>query len=262
VKILLSNDDGYRAPGLRALHRALAPRHELVVAAPAAECSATGHGLTLRDPLRVRTALVDGLTYHGVTGLPADAVKFGLTVLCAGAPPDLVLSGVNHGANTGQNLFYSGTVAAAAEGTFAGLRAMAVSLAAGGERPGAEAFALAARVAARLVESMALRPLPPEVLLNVNVPHLPAAEIRGFRVSRMGYARFHEVFTERLDPHGLPYWWMDGAKNGDDRDPEHDDCQVHGGWVSLTPLRLDLTHPRWDLLLADWDLAGMKAEEP
>ena len=260
MKILLSNDDGFRAEGLRALARSLSG-HELVIAAPAGECSATGHGLTLRDPLRVRVAEEDGLRFHGVTGFPADAVKFGLSVLCQGAPPDLVVSGVNHGANTGQNLFYSGTVAAAAEGTFAGIPSLAVSLAAGHGRVPPGGFDTAARVARQVVDRFARRPLPPEVLLNVNVPDLPAGQLRGFRVSRMGYARFHEIFEERLDPAGRRYWWMDGAKNGDDTDPEHDDFQVHAGWISLTPLRLDLTHPDWAELLAGWGLDTMSGEE-
>jgi 5'-nucleotidase len=262
VKILLSNDDGYRAAGLRALQRVLAPDHELVVSAPAGECSATGHGLTLHDPLRVRRVEEDGVLYHGVTGLPADAVKFGLTVLCHEAPPDLVVSGINHGANTGQNLFYSGTVAAAAEGTFAGIPAMAVSLATGHGPVREEALATAARVVRRLVGLMERHPLPAEVLLNVNVPDLPLGRMRGFRVSRMGHARFHEAFAERVDPGGESYWWMDGAKNGDDTDPEHDDCQVHDGWITLSPLRLDLSHPDWRGLLAPWRLDTLRAEEP
>lgn len=261
MKILLSNDDGYRADGLRALQRVLAPLHELVVCAPAGECSATGHGLTLRDPLRVLTWEENGSLFHGVTGLPADAVKFGLSVLCRGAPPDLVISGVNHGANTGQNLFYSGTVAAAAEGVFVGIPALAVSLAAGHGPVQAGRFEAAAQAAARLVGLLEQHPLPGDVLLNVNVPDLPIAQWKGFRVSRMGYARFHEIFEEKQDPAGRVYWWMDGAKNGDDTDPEHDDCQVHEGWVSLTPLRLDLSHPDWSNLLAPWDLSALTTEE-
>ena len=261
MKILLSNDDGFRAEGLRAMRRALAGRHELVVCAPAGECSATGHGLTLREPLRVRAVEEEGCLLHGVTGLPADAAKFGLGVLCAGAPPDLLLSGINHGANTGQNLFYSGTVAAAAEGTFAGIPALAVSLAAPPGPVAPERFAQAARIAARLVRLLEERPLPAELLLNVNIPDLPAERIRGFRFSRMGYARFHEIFDERVDPAGRPYWWMDGAKNGDDADPAHDDCQVHGGWVSLCPLRLDLSHPDGERLLAPWGLETLTLED-
>ncbi len=250
MRILLSNDDGVRAPGLLAAYRALASRHECIVAAPAGECSASGHGLTLRDPLHVQTFLENGRPFHGVNGLPADAVKFGLSVLCAERPPDLVLSGINLGANTGQNLFYSGTVAAAAEGTFCGIPSMAFSLAATGRAD----FTPAAEIVGGLVARFADRPFPGEVLLNVNIPAGPLEQMRGYRFSRMGYARFHEVFHRRSDPHGRTYYWMDGAKNGDDGDPEHDDCQVHAGWITLTPLRLDLSHPEWDSLLSGWRL--------
>lgn len=250
MRILLSNDDGYRAAGLRALQRALAPRHDLVVCAPAGECSATGHGLTLRDPLRLRTETENGCVFHGVEGLPADAVKFGLGVLCADRLPDLVISGINHGANTGQNLFYSGTVAAAAEGVFRGIPSIAVSLA----WARATDFEPAADVARQVVERFEASPFPGDTLLNVNVPAVPAERILGWKLSKMGHARFHETFVERLDPGGRPYWWMDGAKDGDDDDPEHDDHQVHGGWVTLTPCRLDLTHPDWRRILAGWQL--------
>jgi 5'-nucleotidase len=256
VNILLCNDDGYRARGLRRLARALSADHCVTVCAPHLECSATGHGLTLREPLRVLVDDEDGLRYHGVGGLPADAAKFGLSHLCAGNPPDLLISGINHGANTGQNLFYSGTVAAAAEGTFAGVPSLAVSLAA---LPGEDLDAgLETAVAAvlRVLRLLEAHPLPAEVLLNMNVPNRPAPQVKGLRVSRMGHARFHEVFHQRQDPAGRVYFWMDGAKNGDDLEPEHDDHQVHADWVSLTPLRLDLTHPAWESLLDPWDLAA------
>lgn len=261
MRILLGNDDGYRAEGLRALARALSGRHEVLIAAPAEECSATSHGLTLREPLRVRIHEEDGLRYHGVTGLPADAMKYGLSVLCADRPPELVIAGINHGANTGQNLFYSGTVAAAAEGTFAGLPALAISVAAPPGRNLEAGLRSACRVASLLVERHQRQPLPADVLLNVNVPNLPADELRGIRTSRMGHARFHEIFHERRDPTGRVYYWMDGAKNGDDPEPEHDDHQVHAGWVSVTPLRLDLTHPAWSGLLDPWRLDQLPPED-
>ncbi len=261
MRILLGNDDGYRAEGLRALQRALAPRHEVLVCAPAGECSATGHGLTLRDPLRIHHHKENGTVFHGLTGLPADAAKFGLAVLCADAPPDLLISGINHGANTGQNLFYSGTVAAACEGTFSGIPSMAVSLCIPPGPAPEGAFQQAAQLVAQLVEKFQHAPLDPEILLNVNIPHLPLEQIKGLRVSRMGYARFHEVFQHRHDPGGRAYWWMDGSKNGDDTDPEHDDFQVHNGWISLTPLKLDLSHPRWEQALESWDLESFKVGE-
>jgi 5'-nucleotidase len=250
VKILLGNDDGFRAPGLRALFEALHPEHEVLVAAPWGDCSATSHGLTLRDPMRLHLDEYKGIPFHGVAGLPADAMKYGLAVLCKDRLPDLVISGINEGANTGQNLFYSGTFAAAAEGCFAGVPSIALSLASMSETD----FSAAAKVAKVLVQRFERHPFASDTLLNVNVPKLPYEDLRGFRLSRMGHARFHEEFTERLDPRGRPYLWMDGAKNGDDTDPQNDDYQVHAGWVTLTPCHLDLTHPNWLEHLKEWDL--------
>ncbi len=250
MRILLSNDDGYLAPGIAALYHELAAEHELLVSAPAGECSATGHGLTLREPLRVRKQQVGEGLFFGVTGLPADAVKFGLTVLCEDRRPDLVISGINQGANTGQNLFYSGTVAAAAEGVLAGVPAIAISLASFKQRD----FSAAARVAAGLVREFQQHPLPADCLLNVNVPEGEERQFKGYRHARMGYARFHEVFYRREDPQGREYFWLDGAKSDHDSDPESDDHLVHQGWITLTPLKLDLTHPEWNTLLNSWRL--------
>jgi 5'-nucleotidase len=250
VRILLGNDDGFRAAGLRALHDALAEDHDVFVSAPFGDCSATSHGLTLRDPMRLHMDEWNGTTFHGLTGLPADAMKYGLAVLCKDQLPDLVISGINEGANTGQNLFYSGTFAAAAEGNFAGVPSIAISLAsriASDFRPSGE-------IIAEVVRRFEKNPFPANTLLNINVPEGPRNKMRGYRLSRMGHARFHELFTEREDPRGRPYLWMDGEKNGDDTDPEHDDYQVHGGWISINPCRLDLTHPEWSSLLKEWDL--------
>ena len=250
MRLLLSNDDGFQAPGIEALYHALAGEHEVIVSAPAGECSATGHGLTLREPLRVKRHQVGDCVFHGVTGLPADAVKYGLSVLCADRAPDLVIAGINQGANTGQNLFYSGTVAAAAEGALAGLPAIAVSLASFRQRD----FSAAARVVARLVGEFQKHPIPAGCLVNVNIPEGEEQDFKGYRSAKMGYARFHEVFYRREDPQGREYFWMDGAKSDHDSDPESDDHLVHQGWVTLTPLQLDLTHPEWPRLLNAWRL--------
>lgn len=259
MRILLGNDDGYRALGLLALQQELSREHEVLVSAPDRECSATGHGLTLREPMRVQRHQNNGVLFHGVGGLPADALKFGLSVLCADRQPDLVIAGINHGANTGQNLFYSGTVGAASEGCFRGIPSMAVSLAGRHAADFApERFATAARITLDLVRRFAEHPFDGDTLLNVNIPPLPAEEIKGYRVSRMGYARFHDRFEERSDPGGRSYFWMNGAKNGDDPEEDTDDYQVHAGWVTLSPLKLDLSHPRWRDLLGSWQLEENK----
>lgn len=255
MRILIGNDDGFRADGLLALARELSRDHEVLVSAPDRECSATGHGITLRKPLRLTTIEEETFTLNGLSGLPADAMKFGLTQLCKDLAPDLVLSGINHGANTGQNVFYSGTVGAATEGTFRGIPSMALSLAGiRREHFSPENFAAAAKVARRLVERFQQSPHNPELLLNVNIPPLPLEEMKGLRASRMGYARFHDFFEERQDPETGSVWWLDGSKNGDDTEADSDDFLVHNGWVSISPLRLSLSHPRWERELDDWKL--------
>ena len=250
MRILLVNDDGYKAKGLRVLFDALSKNHDCLVCAPLGECSATGHGITLRDPLRLRKFNHAGAEFHGISGLPADAAKYGLTVLCENHKPELVISGINAGANTGQNLFYSGTVAAAAEGVFNGIPSIAISLSAGNDAD----FEPAGRIALEVASRFEKHPFDGDTLLNVNVPACPDSEIKGYRLAKMGYARFHEVFTRREDPHGQEYYWMDGAKDGNDIDIETDDFLVHDNWISLAPLKLDLTHPEWRSVLTNWNL--------
>jgi 5'-nucleotidase len=193
---------------------------------------------------------VDGHTFHGLGGYPADAAKFGLQVLCRDHKPDLVVSGINNGLNTGQNVFYSGTVAAAVEGVFAGIPAIAFSMVASAEHD----FAAAADIADRIVGRWEQHPTPANILLNVNMPNTPADSIKGWKVSRMGVARFMETFTRKPSPDGAVHYWVDGNKDYHDPEPEHDDHQVHNGWVSITPLRLDLTAPGWQQALAGWSL--------
>lgn len=250
MRILLCNDDGVLAPGLRALHGVLAPHHEVVVCAPAGECSAKSHCLTLREPLKLERHRFGEAVFHGLGGFPADAAKFGLQVLCKDHPPDLVVSGINNGLNTGQNVFYSGTVAAATEGIFAGIPAIAFSMDASREH----IFDTAAAIAARVVQKWQQAPLPADILLNVNIPNLPADQIRGWQVSRMGVARFSESFSRRTSPDGGLWYWVDGSKDYHDPEPAHDDYQVHKGWVSITPLKMDLTAPDWQQALAAWTL--------
>ncbi|MCA9782033.1 MAG: 5'/3'-nucleotidase SurE [Candidatus Cloacimonetes bacterium] len=250
MRILLCNDDGVLAPGLRALHRVLAERHTVIVCAPATECSAKSNCLTLHQPLKLEKHLIGDAVFHGLGGYPADAAKFGLQVLCKDHPPDLVVSGINNGLNTGQNVFYSGTVAAATEGTFAGIPAIALSMDASKEF----LFDDAAEIALQIVEKRAELPLPAEILLNVNIPRLPASQIKGWKVSRMGVARFSESFTRRPSPDGGVWYWVDGSKDYHDPEPEHDDFQVHTGWVTISPLRMDLTAPDWTSALQGWNL--------
>jgi len=250
MRILLCNDDGVLAPGLRALHGVLSRRHDVVVCAPASECSAKSHCLTLREPLKLDKHRFGEFTFHGLGGFPADAAKFGLQVLCRDHPPDLVVSGINNGLNTGQNVFYSGTVAAAVEGVFAGIPSIAFSMVASKDFN----FDTAAGIAESIVDRWEQHPTPADILLNVNMPNTPADRIKGWKVSRMGVAKFTETFTRRPSPDGAVWYWVDGSKDYHDPEPDYDDYQVHNGWVSITPLKMDLTAPGWQQALAGWSL--------
>ncbi len=253
MRILLTNDDGFDAPGIVALRKSLGTCHELLVAAPEAERSAAGHAITLADPLRVDERRAGRrLIGWAISGTPADCVKIAVGSLLA-APPDLVVSGVNRGANVGVNVLYSGTVSAATEAAILGFPAMAVSV---GGAPGN--FMPAASIARRLIERIPFGTLPPGVLLNVNIPDLPRSRIRGIRVTRMGGCRMTEWFDRRVDPGGRAYYWLSAQSTADDGglNEEIDDGALRAGFVSVTPLHPDLTaHAllaearRWNLVL-------------
>ncbi|RDB42403.1 5'/3'-nucleotidase SurE [Halomonas sp. DQ26W] len=230
-RLLLSNDDGVHAPGLRALYDALDAHARLRVVAPDRDRSGASNSLTLNRPLSL-TALDNG--FHCVDGTPADCVYLGVNALWD-EKPDLVISGINHGGNLGDDVLYSGTVAAAMEGRNLGMPAIAMSLV------GSRYFETAGRVAASLVGAADQLSLPPRSLLNVNVPDLPWDEIQGFRVTRMGYRGPAERPMEVRDPRGrLRYWIAAVGRNADDG-PDTDFAAVEAGYVSITPLQTDLT---------------------
>ncbi len=250
--ILLTNDDGIDARGLLALADALGGLGTLAVVAPTEERSAVGHAITVRDPLRVHPWPFEGA--HGpvwaraVNGFPADCVKLAAQKLLP-RPPDLVVSGINHGPNTAVNVIYSGTVSAATEAAILGIPALAVSHCAWGDRSD---FGAAGRYARRLAEGVLARGLPPGVLLNVNVPDVPPGEVRGLRVTRQARARWEEEFEERRDPMGRPYYWLGGAFVDLDGGADTDLAAVEAGFVSVTPLRHDLTAREHLAGLAAW----------
>ncbi|WP_163560618.1 5'/3'-nucleotidase SurE [Halomonas sp. NO4] len=230
-RLLLSNDDGVHAPGLRALFDALTPHARLRVVAPDRDRSGASNSLTLSRPLSL-TALDSG--FYCVDGTPADCVYLGVNGVWD-EKPDLVISGINHGGNLGDDVIYSGTVAAAMEGRNLGMSAIAMSLA------GSRYFDTAGRVAASLVGIADQLSLPPRSLLNVNVPDLPWDELRGVRVTRLGYRGPAERPMEVRDPRGrLRYWIAAAGENADDG-PDTDFAAVESGFVSITPLQLDLT---------------------
>lgn len=226
------------SPGLHALAQALTQVGEVTVCAPEAEQSAAGHSITTRVPLRLKRVRIDGLERTWcVNGTPADSVKLGIGSVMAEGPPDLVVSGINLGPNTATNVIYSGTVSAATEACIMGRPSFAISLGTFVDPLWATAAEIAVRVAARVLE----RGLAPRVLLNVNVPNRPGEQVRGMRLTRQGDSSFEDALEERRDPRGQPYYWLAGEYRMTDTDPTTDALALQEGWVSVTPLSLDLT---------------------
>jgi 5'-nucleotidase len=234
MRILLSNDDGYFAPGLAILAETLSKLAEVVVVAPERDRSGASNSLTLDRPLMVRQS---HLGFHYVNGTPTDCVHLAVTGLLE-VLPDMVVSGINHGANMGDDTIYSGTVAAATEGFLLGIPSIAVSLAskAGGNYPAA------ARIAADLVCRFAERPLLQPVLLNVNVPDLAYEELRGIKVTRLGRRHKAEGVVESINPRGETVYWIGAAGNAQDAGEGTDFHALSQQFVSVTPLQIDLTH--------------------
>jgi len=233
IDILASNDDGIHAEGLRALVAALKPLGEVTVIAPDREQSATSHSLTLHRPLRVRST-ADGIL--SVDGTPTDCVLLGVHGFLK-RPPALVVSGINHGPNMGNDVLYSGTVAAASEGAFLGIPSIAFSLASWDSRD----FSAAGRVAHDLVKRLLDRGLPRGACLNVNIPPLPFEQIRGTKVARLGKRVFRDVIVEKKDPRGKSYYWIGGEDPTWEPDEASDFHAVSEGYVSVTPLTFELT---------------------
>jgi 5'-nucleotidase len=233
---LLSNDDGIAAPGLDALAAALAPLGEVWVVAPDRERSATSHSISLHHPVRIREV---GDRRFAVDGTPTDAVYLGLHHILD-KRPDLVIGGINHGANLGNDILYSGTVAVAMEGALFGHPGLAVSL----TREGSATFDVAAEVAQGIAATMLAEPPAPGVILNVNVPALPRDKIRGIKLCRLGYNDWSDSVGVRHDPRGKQYYWIGGERTGHDAIPDSDNNAVTQGFVAVTPIHYDLTDYR------------------
>jgi 5'-nucleotidase len=233
VRILLSNDDGYQAQGLRLLADGLADLGEVTVVAPDRNRSGASNSLTLDSPLRVEQAETN--VYY-VNGTPTDCVHVAITGLLA-HEPDMVISGVNHGANLGDDVIYSGTVAAAMEGRFLGLPAVAVSLVLGDGRN----FQSAVSTVRQCVRRMQHDPLPSDTILNINVPDLPERSIQGRRATRLGFRHKSEPVIKARDPKNLPIYWVGPAGEGQDVGEGTDFHAVANGWVSVSPIKVDLT---------------------
>lgn len=244
MKILVSNDDGYHATGIGALIAALEQVADIVVVAPDRNRSAASNSLTLNRPLRVSEVAPNR---YKVDGTPSDCVHLALTGFLD-FEPDLVVSGINHGANLGDDVIYSGTVAAAMEGRFLGLPTIAVSLV-GQEL---QHFDTAGAIAAELVQKIERAPLASDVVLNVNVPNIALEDLAGIRATRLGFRHKAEQIIKDKDPYGRPIFWVGPPGPGQDAGVGTDFCAIDAGFASVTPLKVDLT--RHDAIddLSDW----------
>jgi 5'-nucleotidase len=236
VKILISNDDGYRAEGLSALTEALAAIADVTVVAPDRNRSGASNSLTLDVPLRVFP--FDENRYYVANGTPTDCVHLAISGLFD-HEHDMVVSGINDGANLGDDVLYSGTVAAAVEGRFLGLPAIAVSLVM--QPNSGQHFTTAARVAAELVLRVQRSPLHRATVLNVNVPDVPYEQLKGWQATRLGFRHRSERIVRSEDPRGRPVYWVGPAGVGQDAGPGTDFHAVANNFVSVTPLQIDLT---------------------
>lgn len=246
MKILVCNDDGVYAPGLRLLAQSLQQLAEVTIIAPDRNRSGASNSLTLAYPIRVQH-LSDGAI--SVQGTPTDCVHLASTGLLP-EPPDMVVSGINEGANLGDDVLYSGTVAAAIEGRFLGLPAIAVSLVMKGDEAVLH-FETAAEAARQLVQRVIADPLPVNTILNVNVPNVPLAQLRGYEVTRLGTRHQAEPTIAQLDPRGQPVYWVGPAGAEQDAGPGTDFYAIKRKKVSVTPLHVDLTYYRaFDQLVA------------
>jgi len=244
MRILVSNDDGYHSPGIHCLAEAVRPWAEVIVVAPDRERSGSSNALTLTRPLRARQ--VETYVY-AVDGTPTDCVHLGLTGL-TDQRPDLVVSGVNIGANMGDDILYSGTVAAATEGRSLGYPALAFSMASFEPRH----WNTATRAIRGVMEGLESHNLPPNTILNVNIPDRPWGEIRGFRATRMGRRHPSEPVVRHEDPRGHAVYWIGQAGAEQDAGPGTDFHAVSEGYVSVTPISLDMTRHEVLQQMEDW----------
>jgi 5'-nucleotidase len=243
--ILVTNDDGVRAPGIKALAKHMKALGDVYVIAPDREQSAVGHSLTLRDPLRVTEIAPKTIA---VEGTPTDAVLLAYYRLLP-AKPDIVISGINYGCNLGDDATYSGTVSAAFEATLLGIPAIAISTARDKKKV---YYDVAAKFALKIAREVLKHGLPKDTLLNVNLPSLPESRIKGVSVTRQGRRVYGDVIVEKVDPRGRPYYWI-GDGNPRWMESEGTDVEaIQNGRISLTPIQLDLTNHSAIEEIAGW----------
>jgi len=248
MNILISNDDGIYAEGIKVLVNYLKKNgHKTFVVAPLEEQSGTGHGITLHEPLRVREVFRENERFgYSVSGKPADTVKVALTHLYDDADIDFVISGINRGANLGTDLFYSGTFAAASEGTLFKKNAIALSLIVDGDYL---YFESAGEFIVDFLETIKDKKFPQGTLLNINVPNLPTGDIKGAKYTKQSNRKFKENLVERTDTQGNRYFWLGGSPVMGDHVENSDAQAIIDGYISITPIKLDLYNNELELFL-------------
>jgi 5'-nucleotidase len=253
MHILVTNDDGVQAPGLLALVQEMRKVGKVTVFAPDRNWSASGHVKTMERPLRVReTTLADGTPAFASDGAPSDCVALPLLGLIQ-EQIDLVVSGINPNANLGYDVTYSGTVTAAMEAVIAGVKGIAVSLDSPEGFKDILDYSCSASVARRVAEKVIADGLPEGVVMNVNVPYLKETELKGFMITRQGLRVYRDALDERIDPRGKPYYWIGGETPTGVDEPGTDFGALRAGYVSITPLQLDLTHYKAMDVLKKWE---------
>lgn len=241
MRLLLTNDDGIHARGIHTLVRVLSEIAEIYVVAPDRERSATGHSITVFEPIKATRTRIPGAAASWIVGgTPVDCVKLAMARLLK-EKVDMVISGINHGPNLGTDVLYSGTVSAAAEGVIMGSPSMAVSLDSYNENMN---FEFPAQFTRRVVEEVMKTGIDAKTLLNVNIPDLSPGNIKGIRVTRLGVRNYDNLFEERQDPRGNTYYWLGGGVIEEEQEPDSDVVAVKSGYISFTPIHLDLTDYR------------------
>lgn len=247
--ILITNDDGITAPGIRALVNAVKHLGEIIVVAPDAPQSAMGHAITISKPLRLaKTDLYGDIVSYQCSGTPADCVKLAVDKVMH-RKPDLLLSGINHGSNSSINVIYSGTMSAAVEGAIEGIPAAGISLC---DFAYEADFTLAANIAAQVAQNILKEGLPNGVLLNVNVPKIQQADLKGIKICRQANAKWKEEFDERMDPNGRKYYWLTGKFVNLDNAQDTDEWALANNYVSVVPVQFDLTAHHAIVNLNQW----------
>lgn len=249
--ILISNDDGIESDGIKALWREVRKFAEVYVVAPHTQQSAVGHSITVSNPIRARRNLIDKNFYgYAVEGSPADSVKLAIRNLLRDKKIDLLISGINHGANTSVNIIYSGTVSAATEGTILGIPSIAVSLTSYTYND----FSFASKFSSRIAKQVLKNGLPKGTLLNVNIPAVPENKIKGVLVTKQGKSFWDDYYDSRMDPNKREYFWLTGKMKVLDKTNEFDEIAVKENYVSVTPIQYDLTDYNMLEEIRKWNL--------